>query len=163
MAKEAEMTVYLMRHARAARREEWQGEDEARPLTDKGRREAKNAARFLGRHCSVDLILSSTYDRAAETARIVRGGFEPAPPLQMDARLEPGLKLEGFKTLIGKYADRDAILVVGHDPDFTRLVSDLAGGGNFALDKGGLARVSLDTGAWEAVVEWLLAPDLYED
>jgi phosphohistidine phosphatase SixA len=58
--------VLLVRHARAGRRSEWEGDDHLRPLDEKGRRQAEGLVELLAPH-RVDRILSSGYVRCVQT------------------------------------------------------------------------------------------------
>lgn len=60
------MIVLLVRHARAGRRSEWEGDDHLRPLDEKGRRQAEGLVELLAPH-PVDRILSSGYVRCVQT------------------------------------------------------------------------------------------------
>ena len=60
-----ETTVYLVRHAKARRRDAWTGPDALRPLTKAGRRQAAALAVTFG--CSVTRIVSSPYLRCVQT------------------------------------------------------------------------------------------------
>ena len=60
------MIVYLVRHARAGRRSEWEGDDSLRPLDERGRRQADRLnAQLAGR--DFRRILSSPFDRCVQT------------------------------------------------------------------------------------------------
>lgn len=60
------MIVYLLRHARAGHRAEWDGDDRLRPLDARGRRQAEGlVAQLAGREFR--RILSSPYVRCVET------------------------------------------------------------------------------------------------
>lgn len=60
------MAVYVVRHAKAGDRDEWEGDDRLRPLTKSGRRQADALVDVL-RHEPIDRILSSPYVRCVET------------------------------------------------------------------------------------------------
>jgi 8-oxo-dGTP diphosphatase len=60
------MIVYLVRHARAGRRAEWDGDDRLRPLDERGRRQAEGLVAQLARR-EFRRILSSPYVRCVET------------------------------------------------------------------------------------------------
>jgi 8-oxo-dGTP diphosphatase len=60
------VNVYLVRHADAGDRESWAGEDELRPLSDKGWRQARELVRVLGEE-RFDRISSSPYLRCVQT------------------------------------------------------------------------------------------------
>jgi 8-oxo-dGTP diphosphatase len=58
--------VYLVRHARAGKRGEWEGDDRLRPLDERGMRQAQGLIEQLsGRE--IERILSSPYVRCVET------------------------------------------------------------------------------------------------
>jgi 8-oxo-dGTP diphosphatase len=60
------MIVYLVRHARAGHRAEWDGDDRLRPLDERGRRQAEGlVAQLAGREFK--RILSSPSVRCVET------------------------------------------------------------------------------------------------
>lgn len=59
-------TVWLIRHAAAGDRTAWTDDDRLRPLTKKGRRQAKAIADALATH-DIDAIFSSPYVRCRET------------------------------------------------------------------------------------------------
>ncbi len=60
------MPLYLIRHAKAGNRHEWEGSDWTRPLTKKGRRQA---LRLRERFDDIDVskVLSSPYVRCIQT------------------------------------------------------------------------------------------------
>jgi phosphohistidine phosphatase len=50
-------------------------------------------------------------------------------------------------------------MLVGHEPDFSRTIADLIGGGRVVMKKGGLARVDLESvDPPSGALVWLLAP-----
>jgi 8-oxo-(d)GTP phosphatase len=58
--------VLLVRHGRAGKRSEWEGDDRLRPLDEKGRRQADGLVELFGDY-RVDRIVSSPYVRCVET------------------------------------------------------------------------------------------------
>ena len=62
------MTVYLVRHSVAVSRKAWNDEDELRPLTPKGQRQANGFAELL-RDAPVRRLMSSPAVRCVETVR----------------------------------------------------------------------------------------------
>ncbi len=60
------MTLYLVRHAKAGRRREWDGPDRDRPLSAKGRRQAEGLVDLLADR-PVRRVLSSPYLRCVQT------------------------------------------------------------------------------------------------
>ncbi len=59
-------TLRLLRHTTAGNRAKWAGQDQNRPLTKKGRREAEVIAESL-RDAGIERILSSPYDRCVQS------------------------------------------------------------------------------------------------
>jgi 8-oxo-dGTP diphosphatase len=59
-------TLFVVRHARAGRRDEWDGADEARPLSKAGRGQAKRLAAYLEQE-PITRIVSSPYVRCVES------------------------------------------------------------------------------------------------
>jgi 8-oxo-dGTP diphosphatase len=60
--------LYLVRHAKAGSRRDWDGPDEGRPLSKKGRRQAEGLVDLLADR-PVTSILSSPYVRCVETVQ----------------------------------------------------------------------------------------------
>lgn len=60
------MTVYLVRHALAGDKRGWEGPDERRPLTQRGRRQAEALVGTLGDR-GIERIISSPRDRCTQT------------------------------------------------------------------------------------------------
>jgi broad specificity phosphatase PhoE len=61
------VTIYLVRHAHAGHRHDWNGDDEHRPLTAKGRRQVESLIEAL-QDKPITRVLSSAYVRCTETA-----------------------------------------------------------------------------------------------
>jgi phosphohistidine phosphatase len=115
------MQLYLVRHAEAAGGEP----DELRALTPVGREQARSLGTRL-RQSGVrpDAILTSPLLRARETGTLIGRelGVEPAT----DDRLAPGATAE---TLTSAVAGRgEVVVVVGHQPDCSRIAAALSGG-----------------------------------
>lgn len=164
----ARYEVYLLRHADAGDPIAWQGDDADRPLSRKGTRQAERLGAFLARiGFKTDATLSSPKTRARETAEIVAEAI--GGEVTLDERLAAGFGLEALAAALDEAArsnddtaaDRSRILLVGHDPDFSAVLSELCDASSFSLAKGALARVDLDgppePGAGR--LRWLVPPD----
>ena len=81
------MRVYLVRHAHAGDREDWKGDDRARPLTGKGRRQAQGLVRLLG-DTGVERVLSSPFLRCVQTVEPL--ALELGRAVETDPRLAEG-------------------------------------------------------------------------
>jgi phosphohistidine phosphatase len=157
---ELKVELYLLRHADAGDPVAWQGDDAERPLSGKGRRQARRVGRWLkdlGRR--PDAILTSPKARALQTATIVAASL--GQKATVDDRLGGPLDPEVVAQLLlaaGKDAKR--VMLVGHDPDFSALASSLTGA-PIALRKGALARIDLTDGAGigTGTLRWLIPAD----
>lgn len=155
------VSLHLLRHADAGDPEKWQGDDAARPLSEKGVRQAER----LGRHLATvgfepDAILSSPNVRALQTAEIV--GRALGVSATVDDRLAGSLDPAGVAALLRDAGEPRRPVIVGHDPDFSELLAELTGAPDLAMKKGALARVDLAEGVrpGSGVLRWLLPPDL---
>jgi len=152
--------LYLLRHADAGDPLAWRGDDADRPLSAKGRRQARRMARWLadlGR--KPDAILTSPKARALQTATIVAASLAIKP--QVDDRLVGPLDHEVLAALLrAAGAGSRRVMLVGHDPDFSAIATSLSGG-PVALRKGALARIDLVDGAGVAAgsLRWLVPAD----
>jgi phosphohistidine phosphatase len=118
--------LLLLRHAKAAAADEPLA-DIARPLTERGERDARQIGdRLRQHHPRPDLILASTATRALQTAQLVASAFDYA---RDDIALERRLYLAEPATLLDVIMDQSAtlscLLVVGHNPGLTELVHGL--------------------------------------
>ena len=155
------LTLYLLRHADAGDPMTWTGDDAERPLSKKGRRQAKRLGRHLrSLEIRPDLLLTSPKARAAETARIVGKAVGTKP--SVDERLTIDF---GQSALGGLVADipgaTRSVMLVGHDPDFSDAAAWLVGA-QISMRKGALALIELpdrEAGAARGSLRWLLPPD----
>ncbi len=154
------MDVYFLRHGLAVDRDEWRGPDGARPLTDEGREKTRRAARTLDRlGVRPQAIVTSPLVRARQTAEIVakRLGLEKA--LGEDPRLGPGFAAAALPAVLEPFAAAAAVLLVGHEPDFSVAIGETIGGADLVMKKGGLALVAVpDPAKPRGTLQWLLPP-----
>ena len=162
------MILYLIRHAIAAPLDpqEPAGDDSHRPLTDTGRSKMYRIARGLkdlGE--SIDLIVTSPYLRAAQTARVVAKTFDLArEKILVSEALTPAGRVEYLVKEIGeKCKGVENLALVGHEPYLSRLAALLLSGDaslSITLKKGGVCRLSIETlqAGRCATLDWLLTP-----
>jgi phosphohistidine phosphatase SixA len=111
-----------------------------------------------------DLILSSPYRRAIETAFVVAREYEAGQALQTIQALKAEvLPEEVIRTLMEKFSTVKNMLLVGHEPQLSALVSTLTSGSASArplLKKGGLCKVQVDglQAGKCGTLAWLLTP-----
>ena len=101
------MTIYLVRHAKAGERAAWDHDDELRPLSGRGQRQARGLLDVL-RDAPFERLLSSPYVRCLESLAplsCVRGlAIEPVDALAEGASLEDAL------TLVRKHLHHGAVM-----------------------------------------------------
>ena len=159
-------TLYVLRHGTAVNR----GDpayplDSDRPLTIKGIKRMRRIADGMRRiRLGFDVILSSPYRRALESAFVVAREYEAGESLQTIQALKAEvLPEEVIRTLLGKFSTCGRLLLVGHEPQLSALVSTLTSGSAGArplLKKGGLCKLQVDglqVGKC-ATLAWLLTP-----
>lgn len=155
------VSLHLLRHADAGDPEKWQGDDAARPLSEKGVRQAERLGRHLAKvGFEPDAILSSPKARALQTAEIVGRALGVAATV--DDRLAGSLNPAAVAALLRDAGGPGKPVLVGHDPDFSELLAELTGAPDLTMKKGAIARVDLAEGvrAGGGVLRWLLPPDL---
>jgi phosphohistidine phosphatase len=119
------MQLYLLRHAEA---EDDPTSDEQRALTTKGEKQARSVGKFCRNHSiNPKIILSSPLRRAEQTARIFAGELDVPNAVQLAEFLRPGLTLERTFSGLEKYPEKASILLVGHEPDLSKLAGSLVG------------------------------------
>jgi phosphohistidine phosphatase len=157
------MILYFLRHGLAEERETWTGDDSLRPLTKKGEKDlARVADAMLRLKLGLNLILTSPYLRAYQTALIVAKTLDKTHVFVQDDRLAPGFGLVNLTEILKDHPGSDNILLVGHEPDFSQTVSDLIGGGRLIFKKSGLARVDLYSETpLRGELAWLLTPRMF--
>lgn len=91
------MTIFLVRHAHAGKRAEWDGEDTTRPLSERG--EAQTAAiteLLAGR--TVHRVVSSPYVRCVQTVEPLAAGA--GVDVEVDERLAEGSDVDAAFSLV---------------------------------------------------------------
>jgi phosphohistidine phosphatase len=151
--------LFFLRHG-LADRSAWDGPDYARPLTEMGvKRMAREAAFIEKLKPKLDYIVSSPLTRALQTAQIVAERLGMGDRLIEDERLAPGFNIHELSGVIQALPQVNAIMLVGHEPDFSTTVSGLIGGGEVVCKKGSLARIDLyDTVNLKGELVWLVPP-----
>lgn len=160
------MELYLLRHGAAVERGTKGYEADAdRPLAAKGRKQIRYAVAALkNMGISFDLILTSPFVRARETATLLAQSLKLSRCLELADELKPETPPEKvIHRLAGLKSVSKQVLLVGHEPGLGELASWLLTGTvseRFPLKKGGMMR--LDTPKLKAgqcaVLTWCLTP-----
>lgn len=121
------MDIYLIRHGIAGERdpEQWP-DDSLRPLTSKGKKRFRRAARGLVRLVpEVDALLTSPLVRARQTAEALTKAGWPVP--EICDELAQGDAGALVRALLA-YRELDSIALVGHEPYLSRFAAAALGG-----------------------------------
>lgn len=148
------MQLYFLRHGEA----DWPGwtkPDDERPLTDFGKKEVRQVAKFLNRlKVKPDLIVTSPLPRASQTAEVA--AEELKTKLRQDEAIEPGFGISELSTVLKRHRSK-ALMLVGHEPDFSSVISALTGG-FVKMSKAGVALIDIDPETEKGRLLWLFPP-----
>lgn len=154
------MRLYFLRHG-LADHPEWTEPDSLRPLNAKGIEKMERSGQVIHEmDLGLDAILTSPLVRAQQTAELAGKHLENTP-VRLDDRLAPGFNLDSLAEMLVDYADASALMLVGHEPDFSEVLGGLTGGMRVQVKKGSLARVDLyqlDPPAGDLV--WMIPPKM---
>ena len=160
------MNLYLLRHGLAADLEtHGLTKDSERPLTSKGERKLWRIAEGMkALDLSFDVILSSPYLRARQTAEIIAEAFHARKKIEFSETLIPAGSAKKLIELLNKLTSpSENILLVGHEPHLSEFISLLVSGKpgfSVITKKGGLCKLSIESLSYGrcAALEWLLTP-----
>jgi phosphohistidine phosphatase len=160
------MNLYILRHGIAVDHgTPGYSKDADRSLTPEGERKLQQIAEAMqALELTFDLILSSPYLRARQTAEIVAAALKARKRLQLSDSLTPGGSTQQLIQFLSRLDPQpEDVLLVGHEPYLSGLVSLLVSGDeafNLVLKKGGFCK--LITGPLKhgrcATLSWLLTP-----
>jgi phosphohistidine phosphatase len=158
------MNLYLLRHGLAVEPgEHGFTRDSERPLTLKGKAKlAQITAAMEELGLSFEVILSSPYVRARQTAGIVADAFGARKRIEFTEALTPSGNPRKLIEVINHLSSQD-ILLVGHEPCLSEFISFLISGTTsvpILVKKAGLCKLSAETLRYGscATLEWLLTP-----
>lgn len=161
------MKLYLVRHAIAEEREvfaETLLDDSLRPLTRLGRKKFnKMASHFHQKTKQLDLIISSPYTRAQQTADILKNNF-PHSRLLTDKRLTPQTEMKATLEIL-KECNEPSMALVGHEPHLSHFIAFLLTGKSLSfidLKRGSITCLEFDStpAAGKAQLNWYLTPGM---
>jgi phosphohistidine phosphatase SixA len=130
------MLLYFMRHGEAEDAAAGQADAERR-LTERGLQRSRQAGTALQKMAvTLDLILTSPLQRAAQTAEAVGQalGVSVTP-----AEALAGPSLDEVRLMWEEHGRPAGLMLVGHEPDFSHLVGELLGGADVEMKKGAIA------------------------
>jgi phosphohistidine phosphatase len=160
------MQLLVIRHASAEDREAFASSgrsDSERPLTDDGREKMRSVVSGLRAVVPrIDLLASSPYARAMQTAEMVAGGFGLSrDSITVVDALTPDAPLQWLVSWLQRQAKPGVIAIVGHEPRLGDLVTWLMSGlseSRVAMKKGGACLLEFDgqPGPGIGVLRWLM-------
>ena len=125
------MDLYVMRHGLAGRRDAGRfPNDDDRPLTGKGRRQIVRQAKGLNAiNLTLDVIVTSPLARSAQTAERVHRRLLSPGRLITSAALKPSAHpSELMDELATEHSSASSVMIVGHEPYLSQLISVLVAG-----------------------------------
>lgn len=139
------MRIIFIRHAEAVEKSECTGE-QGRYLTPDGRYLFRRTARTMrDEGLDPNLILSSPYLRAVQTADILAEKIDYVGSLVTAKELAPGFDMEALTRIILSYKTVKELVLVGHEPDLSTVISTLLLlPEGLLLEKGAALKLSLD-------------------
>ena len=158
------MDCVLFRHGIAVAREEWEGKDVDRPLTEKGKRRVCQVAAGLSRlDVRPTVIYASPARRAVETAQLLHDLLARSSLMQLRDELLPEASPAQLVSLMQDIPPESCVICIGHEPQLGMAASVLLSGrasASFPLKKAGacLIEVSIPAKPGRGVLRWWLTP-----
>ncbi len=162
------MKLYIVRHAAAVDRTA-DIPEEQRYLTPEGRDYFRRTARTMAqKKVEPDLILTSPLIRAVQTADILAEVLSYDGPLHVADELSPGFDMTALRKLLDAFPSVQELVLVGHEPDLSGVISSLlALPGGFNLKKGVAVKLCIEPASlhvpatlkWAAEGKKLLKPE----
>ncbi len=158
------IALHLLRHAHAGDPAKWDGDDGERPLSEKGRRQARDLGGLLAVIDEApDLFITSPKVRAVQTAEIVAKAMRNRVKVVVDERLAGALDTVAVNAILDAAGPAYRPCLVGHDPDFSELLGEFIGTAPIPMRKAALARIDFvgdDVTLGQGTLRYLLPPEL---
>jgi phosphohistidine phosphatase len=158
--------IYFLKHAFAGQPEAVEVDDD-RPLTKSGITKMEKSAESIANIVkSFDLIISSPLKRADQTASIIAREIGYKGKIEHSDFLRPGAQIGGLMSSLAKYgrAQKQSILLIGHDPDISKMISSLTGINPDSIEFTKSAFCNIEVTSFSARAKgkliWLLQPKL---
>jgi phosphohistidine phosphatase len=159
------MKLLVVRHATAVDKDEFARtgkSDDLRPLTPGGKREMRDVARGIREVVpAIDTLATSPLVRAVQTAEILGEAYDRK--LVTVEWLRPETPYEEFAQWARSHREKKVVVIVGHEPHLSGLVSWLLAASRrslLELKKGAacLLEVEEASGGSSATLLWSMAP-----
>ena len=157
------MNLILLRHGKAE--DNHADGDFSRALVEKGRKQARRAAKLLKASGALpDIVLTSPLVRARQTAEefCETSGI---PGATIQGWLACGMTPETAMAELAAFHDFESVAIVGHEPDFSELIQWILGtsGGCVEVKKGALACLRVNPPARSGTLVYLIPPMLVKN
>ena len=163
------MDCVLLRHGIAVERDEWEGSDADRPLTERGAKRVMQVAAGLNR---LDVrpthVFSSPLIRAIETAKIAHHSLRVRSAVRIVDALLPDAPPDRLLSLLHDLPAESCVLCVGHEPHLGMVAGVMLAGKPstaFPFKKAGACLIELPVLAkpGHGVLRWWLPPGQLRD
>ncbi len=158
--------IFILRHGKAEDIHETQSKNDFdRRLTEEGQKKTNKLGLFFNSlEENVDLVLSSPYLRAKETAEIFVRNLDPKPDLKIVDFLSCGNASKEIAKGLSEHIIKNKVVLIGHAPDLELFLKNLIGSSDIKLKKGSLAKVILKNHlTLSGELEWLITPSILKN
>jgi phosphohistidine phosphatase len=162
-------TLILFRHAKAG----WDlesGDDHERPVADRGQKAARTMGRFLSQAQQVpDAVITSSAVRARTTVELAAAAGDWKCPVRVTRALYEATPFAVLEEVRAEPPERTSLLLAGHEPTWSELVSLLIGGGTLGMPTACMARIDFGVECWKAIdygignLAWLLPAKVFTE
>ena len=159
-------SLILFRHGKS----DWNldtGSDHDRPVSERGQRAARVMGRFLGLAGQApDSVVTSSAVRARTTVELASEAGSWGSPIRVTRALYEATPSGVLEVVRAEPGETRVLLLGGHEPTWSELVSLLIGGGSAAIPTACMARIDFDVDAWSGAdygrgkLVWLVPPKL---
>jgi phosphohistidine phosphatase len=163
------MNCLLLRHGIAVERDEWEGSDADRPLTERGAKRVMQVAAGLNRlDVQPTHVFSSPLIRAIETAKIAHQSLQVRSAVRIVDVLLPDAPPDRLLSLLHDLPAESCVLCVGHEPHLGLVTSVMLAGRfstAFPFKKAGacLIELPIPVKPGHGILRWWLPPGQLRD
>ena len=158
------MDCLLFRHGIAVDRDLWDGSEATRPLTPKGVDKTRRAIAGIT-HLGIipDIIISSPFARARETAELIREAYRFKKEIRICDELLPDSPADKVLMLLKSLPPDLSLICVGHEPHLGKTASNMLAGktiDGLFLKKAGACFIQYEgyPKSGEGLLAWWMAP-----
>lgn len=144
-------TLFIVRHAKASKEPEFHIDHE-RPLTERGKSDAKLVAQTLKKEKWVpEFCIASTARRAQKTARIFHEEWGIQKELELETLIYEASVSDLIHVLRALPDSEKKVAIFGHNPGFTGLIGALSHSFVEHLPTSGVAIIEFKLDTWKMI------------